>query len=442
MVEQLSKYPNMKLYIIDNASTYKPLVDYLKEIDGKNSIKVLYQLENYGHRVYERPEIYELGGDMYVVTDPDLKLNPKMPENFLEIMATLSEQYKTNKIGLALDITNDLDLTKKLDGRNGETFATNEAPYWKDRINDPKYELYRAPIDTTFALINKKYRVLGSMDNSIRIAGDFTAVHRPWTISNKTEVPPEEMEYYLKSGNKSTTLNRWKNKSEPTSTPLKGGNLEIKYPPKEINKYISHVIYINLDARKDRDESLQKQLEVFDKNKITRMSAINNPENPIVGCATSHLNAIKMARDKKYPNVLILEDDAVWENVKKGYSSFKNLIQKQYDVIMLGGTYKIYNKNTYKLNSAQSAASYLINSSYYDKIINGIQTALDDPNSDKNVDVMYTNMQKQANWYIVIPALMIQVKSISNIQKYEVDYRNLFYNRASNPENKPENNTK
>jgi hypothetical protein len=211
MVEQLLKYPNMKIYIIDNKSTYKPLVDYLKEIDGHNNIKVLYQPENYGHRVYERPEIYELGGDMYVVTDPDLKLNPKMPENFLEIMATLSAQYKTNKIGLALDIKNDIDLTKKLDGRNGETFATNEAPYWKDPVNDPKYELYRAPIDTTFALINKKYRMLGNMYNSIRIAGDFTAVHRPWTISNKTEVPPEEMEYYLKNDNKSTTLNRWKN---------------------------------------------------------------------------------------------------------------------------------------------------------------------------------------------------------------------------------------
>jgi hypothetical protein len=106
---------------------------------------------------------------------------------------------------------------------------------------------------------------------------------------------------------------------------------------------------------------------------------------------------------------------------------------------MLGGTYKNYNKNTYKINSAQSAASYLINSSYYDKIINGIQSALDDPNSDKNVDVMYINMQKQANWFIVIPALMIQVKSTSNIQKQEVDYKNLFYNSEFNPENTKNN---
>jgi len=214
------------------------------------------------------------------------------------------------------------------------------------------------------------------------------------------------------------------------------GNLQ-KYPPKEINNYITNIIYINLDNRTDRNELMLKQLEVFDKNKINRISAINNRENPIVACATSHLNAIKMAREKKFPNVLILEDDAIWENVKKGYASFKKLIGQPYDVIMLGGTYKSYNIKTFKINSAQSAASYLINSSYYDKIITGIENALNDPNTDKNVDVMYTDMQKQDKWLIVVPALMIQAPSISNIQKARVNYKNLFYNSKSNPENTP-----
>ena len=210
MVEQLQKYPNTKIYIIDNNSTYKPLVDYLKKIDGKNGVEVLYQPENYGHTVYERPDIYERGGEMYIVTDPDLTLNANMPDNFREIMAEISESHKANKVGFALDITNNLDLTKKLDGKPNETFAVNEAQYWKDRIQHPKYELYRAPIDSTFALINKKYRTLGNMYNSIRMAGDFTAVHRPWIINHEKDLLPGEMEYYLGEGNKSTTLKRWK----------------------------------------------------------------------------------------------------------------------------------------------------------------------------------------------------------------------------------------
>jgi hypothetical protein len=212
-VDQLQAYDkNMKIYIIDNKSTYEPLVKYLKEIDGKNGVKVLFQPENYGHKVYERPEIMELGGEKYIVTDPDLKFNPKMPKNFLDIMSELSDKYKTNKIGLALDIKNNIDLSKKLHGVEGTTFATNESKYWTDPVKEEtKYELYRAVIDTTFALINKKYRVVGSMDNSIRIAGDFTAVHRPWTLNNEKDLLPGEMDFYLNNkDNISTTIDWWK----------------------------------------------------------------------------------------------------------------------------------------------------------------------------------------------------------------------------------------
>ena len=106
------------------------------------------------------------------------------------------------------------DLTKKLDGNTNETFATNESQYWKSPISHPQYKLYRAPIDSTFALINKKYRQIGNMHNSIRMAGDFTAVHRPWTINYEKDLLPGEMEFYLNNkNNKSTTLNRWQKNS-------------------------------------------------------------------------------------------------------------------------------------------------------------------------------------------------------------------------------------
>ena len=213
MVEQLQKYDvNMKIFIIDNKSTYEPLLKYLKEIDGKNGVKVLYQPENYGHKVYERPEFIAMAGEKYVVTDPDLLFNPNMPKNFLDILSELSDKYKTNKIGLALDITNNIDLTKT---HNGITLPELERKIgaWDRPLNprDPEYELYTASIDTTFALINSKYRVLGDLTNSIRVAGNFTAVHRPWTIGFEKDLLPGELDYYLKNkDNISTTLNQWK----------------------------------------------------------------------------------------------------------------------------------------------------------------------------------------------------------------------------------------
>jgi hypothetical protein len=210
MVEQLRdpKFPRMKIYVIDNKSTYQPLLNYLKTIE--NDVTVLYQEKNYGHKVYERDEIIALGGDKYVVTDPDLLLNPNLPPNFLEIMANLSDEYKTNKMGFALDITNNIDLKRRLDHDAGKTIAEQEKPYWLDRLKNNDYELYKAPIDTTFALINKKYYKKGFLANSIRIAGDFTAVHRPWLKNYKDELLPGEGDNYLTNQNISTTLNRWK----------------------------------------------------------------------------------------------------------------------------------------------------------------------------------------------------------------------------------------
>jgi hypothetical protein len=200
MVEQLQKYPNLKIYVIDNKSTFPPLVKYLKSIEDK--VNVLYQEQNYGHKVYERDDIIALGGDKYIVTDPDLILNEKMPLNFVEIMSNLSDKYRTNKIGLALDIKNNIDLNKKFSirdspDRSEKTIAELENPFWIRRVNDPDYEMYHADIDTTFALINKKYYNKGSRSNSIRIAGDFTCIHRPWLKNYENELTEGEKDFYL-----------------------------------------------------------------------------------------------------------------------------------------------------------------------------------------------------------------------------------------------------
>jgi glycosyl transferase family 25 len=208
---------------------------------------------------------------------------------------------------------------------------------------------------------------------------------------------------------------------------IKGGKSSLEeLPPNEINKYIDNIIYINLDKRTNRNEQITRELTVFNREKVYRLSAVDNAITKQLGCLTSHLNALKLARDNKYPNVLILEDDAMWANIKIAYPIFKMLVEKPYDVIMLGGTFAKYNKTTYRVISSLAASSYLVNSSYYDTIIAKVEEQLKIPDGKKEIDTIYTLLQKEDKWFIVVPALMIQRPSHSNIAGGPVNYKRFF----------------
>ena len=72
-----------------------------------------------------------------------------------------------------------------------------------------------------------------------------------------------------------------------TRRKLSGGEIPLQeQPPSNINNYIKHIIYINLDKRTNRNETITKQLTVFNKKKIHRLSAVNNLNNKVVACAT------------------------------------------------------------------------------------------------------------------------------------------------------------
>jgi glycosyl transferase family 25 len=190
---------------------------------------------------------------------------------------------------------------------------------------------------------------------------------------------------------------------------------------------ISHIIYVNLDSRTDRNKRILNELSIFDPNKITRVSAVNNVNNPRKGCILSHLKALKLAREKDYPNVLILEDDIVWtENVVKGYEVFKKLLNNPYDVIMLGGTSARFNPTTFALDFAYGTHAYLVNKSYYNTIIDEVEKLSSIVNPVRNVndalDIKYSQLQTIHKWFIVSPAMIIQGKSYSNIEMRTTNY--------------------
>jgi len=186
-VNQLLKY-SKKIIIIDNHSTYPPMIDYLQSVDG--SVKVLRMDKNYGSVVHLHPVVQShVSGDVYCVTDPDLRFNKDMPINVIDTLVELTEMYKVQRAGLALDITHDIRDDVRY---SGKLIREWEAPHWQTRIPHPSLILYHAGVDTTFCVVNKKY----SLDNTLRVAGDFTCVHRPWLTYWREELPVQELAYY------------------------------------------------------------------------------------------------------------------------------------------------------------------------------------------------------------------------------------------------------
>ncbi len=188
------KYYN-NIIILNNASTCDDTIRYLKGLRGSSgssggsggsgaSISIINNIGNFGPWIAadNNNHIYNILPDKFVLTDPDLKLNKNIPSNFIDILATLSDKYKTAKIGLALDITDHDQFYPTTEYMANQSICDWEKQFWKKKIDDPYYELYEADIDTTFCLINKRNSLTGI---KIRVAGDFTARHIPWYIDNE-----------------------------------------------------------------------------------------------------------------------------------------------------------------------------------------------------------------------------------------------------------------
>jgi len=198
MVSQLEKYTS-DIIIIDNNSSYKPLLNYYKN-DFKYTL--LQQKTNKGHTVYQEDSLQKLTGDVFILTDPDLEFNSKLPINFIQNLIDISNYFQVVRAGFALEIdSDDINTTIKCDNY---TIKDWEIQFWKKQMNYPNdstLKLFSAPIDTTFSLVNKRWlppnHFICHDNSSIRVAGNYTCKHLPWYKNFKNELDLGEYEAYL-----------------------------------------------------------------------------------------------------------------------------------------------------------------------------------------------------------------------------------------------------
>lgn len=175
------------IHIINNASTYPPLLNYL----AASPHHVHNMDQNYGHLVLWDSGCFDdvINHQDYVLSDCDVVPDEACPADVVERLARIRERYPNfTKVGLSLRI-DDLPDHYQLKPKVLEW----EAPFWEHVLEDGA--LYEAAVDTTFAY----YRPgIAPKDprwwRSLRTAAPMTARHLPWYAD--TTRPTEEDIYY------------------------------------------------------------------------------------------------------------------------------------------------------------------------------------------------------------------------------------------------------
>ena len=176
---------------------------------------------------------------------------------------------------------------------------------------------------------------------------------------------------------------------------------------------IDGIIYINLDKRTDRRQEIEDEFTRYG-IQAERFSAIETPGKGIVGCTYSHLAVYKLAKERGYKNVLILEDDFVFMVTKDVfYQNLQELLDSEvdYQLCMLAYNNTQSPKPTQypflmKTVEAQTASAYLVHHTFYDRIIELFEWAaplLEETNEHWKYanDQVWKRLQKEpdVNWF-------------------------------------------
>jgi glycosyltransferase involved in cell wall biosynthesis len=203
---------NHEVIIIDNNSTYEPLLDWY---DKEKDVKLIRLDVNGGHESPWKFGIVDRS-DYYVVTDPDLDIS-EVPRDWDKNLKEGLEKYNCGKVGLSL--------SEKCIPEDNPAWILDDfcsAPdgdhplRWGEEIKLCERFL-NYPVDTTFAIYSPSmpYFIGGIRSNS-----PYTAKHLPWHIvpfinknssSYQIEMNDELYFYFSKASNSSVTKSRLKN---------------------------------------------------------------------------------------------------------------------------------------------------------------------------------------------------------------------------------------
>ncbi len=194
LLEWLEWAEMKNIFILDNNSTYSPLLAFYK----KTSHTVFQLNANMGHMALWKTHTFMYFKNRpYVYTDPDVVPIENCPKDAVQYFQEILEKFpEVGKVGFGLKIDDIPDHYKK----------KNEVTQWESRfwIKEVEQDIFEAKIDTTFALYKANMIGDAGMVKALRTGGKYMARHLPWYIDLGKE---SEEEVYFKSH--TTSVSSW-----------------------------------------------------------------------------------------------------------------------------------------------------------------------------------------------------------------------------------------
>ena len=186
LVSWLERQPNIRIILIDNASTYAPLLAFYRSTKHE----VVRLPSNVGHTALWNagvlPRYVSNVNERYLYSDPDVVPAESCPPDTLAHLSRILDRHpRLAKVGLGLRID---DLPDRCAIK--PNVIRWEKKFWTQAI---EAGVYRAQVDTTFALYRNP-AVGYCHEPAARTGPPYVARHTPWYIDSAHL--DEEERYY------------------------------------------------------------------------------------------------------------------------------------------------------------------------------------------------------------------------------------------------------
>ena len=191
-----------------------------------------------------------------------------------------------------------------------------------------------------------------------------------------------------------------------------------------------HSFYINLDRRTDRREQVEAEFSKMG-IEVERFSAFEMSPGGI-GCSKSHLEVLKLARERNYPSVMVFEDDFQL-NPDVSPEEFRTTIAtlpEDYDVVLIAyNMVRCLPGETFgRVIESQSTPGYIVHQKYYDTLIRrweeGLALYMQNPYQHwlYILDQYWKPLQLTDTWYYTMTPLGYQRPGHSDLSNTFIDY--------------------